>query len=60
LIDKLSGPLGSDRDGVDGVTGDKVNIMIVEVNKGSTATFNKPPKPNMSPQSNATLLQGHI
>ena len=40
LIDKLSGSLGGDHDGVDSMISDILNKVIVGVNKGSKATCN--------------------
>jgi len=37
LIDKLSGSLGDDHDGVDHTIGNRLNKVIVGVNKGSKA-----------------------
>jgi len=42
LIDKLSGPLGGDRDGVGKAIGDRLNKVKVGVNKGSNGTCNHP------------------
>jgi len=40
LIAKLSGSLGGDHDGIDRALGDRLNKVIVGVNKGSTAMCN--------------------
>jgi len=42
LIDKLSGSLGGDHDSVDSTISDRLNKVIVGVNKGSKVTYNEP------------------
>ena len=55
LIDKMSGSLGGDHDCVDCVIGDRLNKVIARINKGSKATFNKPP-PKLSAKTPRRIL----
>jgi len=43
LIDNMSRSLGGDHDAVDSAMGDRLNKVIVGVNKGSKDTCNDPP-----------------
>ena len=57
LIDRLSVSLGGYTDGVDRAIGDRLNKVIVGVNKRSKATCNKPPAIFVSSKNDIQFYQ---